>query len=103
MKVLTISQLKRVQYALLLLIIVGPLLLNGVMSYPRLSTWFQAFAIAVGAIYVFYQLKIQGQAKEIKNRLIRTLCLLLLTFVCVTLFNKFYAKPKVEAILNRGK
>jgi hypothetical protein len=103
MKTLTINQLRRVQKSLLLFIVIGPLLLNSIFHYPTLTVWFQVFVLVIGSAYVFYQLKMQGQEGEMKNRLIRTMCLLLLTFIGITTFNKFYAKPKVDVILNRSK
>ena len=101
MKILTSKQLQSVQYLILILGILGPVLINTILHYPKWTIWFQVSVLLVGGFYVFYQLKMQGKEAEIKQRLIRGSLFVLFAVIGLTIFDKYYSKPLVEDLMKQ--
>ena len=101
MKILTSKQLQSVQYLVLILGILGPVLINIIFHYPKWTIWFQVSVLLVGGSYVFYQLKMQGKEVELKQRLIRGSLLVLFAVIGLTIFDKYYSKPLVKDLMKQ--
>ena len=101
MKILTSKELQSVQYLVLILGVLSPVLINIVFHYPKWTIWFQVSVLLVGGSYVFYQLKMQGKEVELKQRLIRGSLLVLFAFIGLTIFDKYYSKPLVKDLMKQ--
>ena len=101
MKPITSKQLQCVQYLILILGVLGPVLINIILHYPKWTIWFQVSVLLVGGFYIFYQLKMQGKEAEIKQRLIRGALFVLLAVIGLTIFDKYYSKPLVEDLMKQ--
>ena len=101
MKVLTNKQLQVTQYLVMITGVFIPFVFIIIFPAAQWIVWMQGFILLIGGGYVFWQLKMMGKEAEIRQRLIRTLLLLVLAVSASFLYNKYYVQPKVQEIIKQ--